>query len=157
MSIRTPFWESVDSLRQLEATIIAAGLVGITIADLQTATGLSRRTIDRNLMALRELGSGIVNDGSGGRVARRWSLAADQAVFRQGGRAVMSEQREWVYDTLGREYWSLHRGWRVSVHEIHMGWHWAIIRSGVGAGGVESDRAAAEAAAIAEVDRIMGQ
>jgi DNA-binding transcriptional ArsR family regulator len=85
MSIRTPFWESVDSLRQLEATIIAAGLVGITIADLQLQTGLSRRTIDRNLMALRALGAGLSNDGSGGRVARRWSLAADQAVFRQGG------------------------------------------------------------------------
>jgi DNA-binding transcriptional ArsR family regulator len=83
MSIRTPFWKSVDSLRQLEATIIAAGFVGITIADLQAATGLSRRTIDRNLMALRELGSGIVNDGSGGRVARRWMLQADQAVFLQ--------------------------------------------------------------------------
>ena len=85
MSIRTPFWESVDSLRQLEATIIAAGFVGITIADLQLQTGLSRRTIDRNLMALRALGAGLSNDGSGGRVARRWSLAADQAVFRQGG------------------------------------------------------------------------
>jgi biotin operon repressor len=86
MSIRTPFWESVDSLRQLEATIIAAGLVGITIADLQLQTGLSRRTIDRNLGALRELGSGIENDGSGGRVARRWMLQANQAVFRQGVR-----------------------------------------------------------------------
>ncbi len=86
MNTRYPFWRSVDSLRQLESTIIAAGLVGITIADLQAATGLSRRTIDRNLGALRELGSGIENDGSGGRVARRWSLRADQAVFRQGVR-----------------------------------------------------------------------
>jgi DNA-binding transcriptional ArsR family regulator len=86
MSTRYPFWQSVDSLRQLESTIIAAGLVGITIADLQIQTGLSRRTIDRNLGALRELGSAIVNDGSGGRVARRWSLRADQAVFRQGVR-----------------------------------------------------------------------
>ena len=86
MSTRTPFWKSIDSLRHLESTIIAAGEDGITIADLQIQTGLSRRTIDRNLMALRELGSGIVNDGSGGRVARRWSLAADQAVFRQGAR-----------------------------------------------------------------------
>ncbi len=67
----------------------------------------------------------------------------------------MSDRQQWSYDTRGREYWTLHRGWRVSVYEIHMGWHWAIIR-GVGAGGVESDRAAAEAAAIAEVDRIMG-
>jgi hypothetical protein len=86
MSIRTPFWESVDSLRQLEATIIAAGFVGITIADLQTATGLSRRTIDRNLAALQALGAVLINDGSGGRVARRWMLQADQAVFRQGVR-----------------------------------------------------------------------
>jgi predicted DNA-binding transcriptional regulator YafY len=86
MSTRYPFWQSVDSLRQLESTIIAAGLVGITIADLQAATGLSRRTIDRNLGALRELGSAIVNDGSGGRVARRWMLQANQAVFRQGVR-----------------------------------------------------------------------
>jgi len=86
MTTRTPFWESVDSLRQLESTIIAAGFVGITIADLQAATGLSRRTIDRNLMALRALGAGLSNDGSGGRVARRWSLTANQAVFRQGVR-----------------------------------------------------------------------
>ena len=86
MTTRTPFWRSVDSLRQLETTIIAAGEDGITIADLQAATGLSRRTIDRNLRALQELGSGIYHDGSAGRVARRWSLRADQAVFRQGVR-----------------------------------------------------------------------
>lgn len=82
MSTRTPFWRSVDSLRQLETTIIAAGEDGITIADLQAVTGLSRRTIDRNLNALQTLGSGIINDGSGGRVARRWMLRAEQAVFR---------------------------------------------------------------------------
>ena len=82
MSTRTPFWRSVDSLRQLETTIINAGEDGITIADLQAATGLSRRTIDRNLNALQSLGSGITNDGSAGRVARRWALRADQAVFR---------------------------------------------------------------------------
>ena len=86
MTTRTPFWQSVDSLRQLETTIIRAGEDGTTIADLQTATGLSRRTIDRNLNALRELGSGIYHDDSAGRVARRWSLRADQAVFRQGVR-----------------------------------------------------------------------
>jgi len=86
MTTRTPFWESVDSLRQLESTIIAAGFVGITIADLQAATGLSRRTIDRNLGALQALGAGLSNDGSGGRVARRYMLQADQAVFRQGVR-----------------------------------------------------------------------
>lgn len=83
MSIRTQFWQGVDSLRRLEATIVAAGEDGITIAELQACTHLSRRTIDRNLAALRELGSGIVNDGSGGRVARRWMLQADQAVFLQ--------------------------------------------------------------------------
>ena len=83
MTTRTPFWQSVNSLRQLESIIIAAGFIGITIADLQTATGLSRRTIDRNLMALQTLGAGLTNDGSGGRVARRWMLRADQAVFRQ--------------------------------------------------------------------------
>ena len=82
MTTRTPFWQSVDSLRQLESTIIAAGAGGITIADLQKFTGLSRRTIDRNLIALQSLGSGLVHDGSGGRVARRWMLRADQAVFR---------------------------------------------------------------------------
>ena len=81
MTTRTPFWQSVDSLRQLETTIIAAGEDGITIADLQAATGLSRRTIDRNLNALQELGSGLTNDGSGGRVARRWMLRANRAVF----------------------------------------------------------------------------
>ena len=83
MTTRTPFWQSVDALRQLESTIIAAGDVGITIADLQRQTGLSRRTIDRNLGALQALGATLVNDGSGGRVARRWMLRADQAVFRQ--------------------------------------------------------------------------
>ena len=82
MTTRTPFWQSVSSLRELEATVINAGEDGITIADLQTATGLSRRTIDRNLIALQELGSGIANDVSGGRVARRWMLRADQSVFR---------------------------------------------------------------------------
>ena len=82
MTTRTPFWQSVDSLRQLETTIIDAGVDGITIADLQAVTGLSRRTIDRNLIALQELGSGLVHDGSGGRVARRWMLQEDQAVFR---------------------------------------------------------------------------
>jgi hypothetical protein len=86
MTSRTPFYQSVDSLRQLESTIIAAGLLGITIADLQTATGLSRRTIDRNLIALQTLGAVLINDGAGGRVARRWMLQADQAVFRQGVR-----------------------------------------------------------------------
>ena len=82
MTTRTPFWESVDSLRHLETTIIRAGEDGITIADLQAATGLSRRTIDRNLRALQELGSGITHDDSAGRVARQWMLRADQAVFR---------------------------------------------------------------------------
>lgn len=86
MTTRYPFWKSVDSLRQLESTIIAAGLVGITIADLQLQTGLSRRTIDRNLIALQSLGACLINDGSGGRVARRWMLQADEAVFRQGVR-----------------------------------------------------------------------
>ena len=83
MTTRTPFWRSVDGLRQLETTIIAAGKDGITIADLQKLTALSRRTIDRNLNALQSLGSGIANDGSGGRVARRWMLQEDQAVFRR--------------------------------------------------------------------------
>ena len=83
MATRTPFYQSVDSLRQLESTIIAAGLAGITIADLQLRTGLSRRTIDRNLIALQTLGACLYNDGSGGRVARRWMLQADQAVFRR--------------------------------------------------------------------------
>ena len=82
MTKRTAFWESVCSLRHLETTIIRAGEDGITIADLQAATGLSRRTIDRNLIALQTLGAGLTNDGSGGRVARRWMLRADQAVFR---------------------------------------------------------------------------
>ena len=86
MTTRTPFWRSVDGLRQLETTIIAAGEDGITIADLQAATGLSRRTIDRNLIALQELGSGLTNDGSGGRGARRWMLSANRAVFHRGVR-----------------------------------------------------------------------
>ena len=84
MTKRTAFWESVWSLRHLEITIIRAGEDGITIADLQAVTGLSRRTIDRNLNALRDLGSGIYHDDSAGRVARRWSLRGKDAVFRQG-------------------------------------------------------------------------
>lgn len=86
MSTRTPFWRSVDGLRQLETTIIDAGPSGITIADLQKLTALSRRTIDRNLNALQALGAGLTNDGSAGRVARRWALRADRAVFRQEAR-----------------------------------------------------------------------
>ena len=86
MTTRTPFWRSVDGLRQLETTIIDAGPSGITIADLQKLTALSRRTIDRNLNALQSLGSGLINDGSGGRVARRWMLSANRAVFHRGVR-----------------------------------------------------------------------
>ena len=65
----------------------------------------------------------------------------------------MSEQREWYHGVLGSEFWTIHRGWRVFIRKSPLGWHWSIMREGVGVGGVEHDRPAAETTAFAAVDR----
>lgn len=65
----------------------------------------------------------------------------------------MSERREWFHGVLESEFWTVYRGWRVFVRKSRLGWHWSIMREGVGVGSVENDRPAAEAAAFAEVDR----
>lgn len=65
----------------------------------------------------------------------------------------MSERREWFCGVLQSDFWTIHRGWRVIVRKGLLGWHWSIMREGVGVGSVENDRPAAEAAAFAEVDR----
>ena len=67
-------------MRRLEATIINAGHHGVIIDDLVAAIGTSRRTIDRLLLQLQELGSGISLDWTPGPVAGTWTHAG-QAVF----------------------------------------------------------------------------
>ena len=71
----------------------------------------------------------------------------------------MSERREWLSGVLESEFWTIHRGWRVFVRKGLLGpyWHWSILGKGVSVGSVENDRPSAEATAIAEVDRRMGQ
>ena len=65
----------------------------------------------------------------------------------------MSERREWFSGVLEAEFGTVHKGWRVFIRKSPFGWHWSIMREGVSAGGVESDRPAAEVAAFAAVDR----
>ena len=68
----------------------------------------------------------------------------------------MGERREWFSGVLESEFWTVYRGWRVFVRKGLLGWHWSIMREGVGVGSVENDRPAAEASAFAEVDRRTG-
>ena len=70
----------VNQMRRIEATIINAGRNGVTIDDLVAAIGTSRRTIDRLLQQLQELGSGISLDWQPGPVAGTWTHSG-QAVF----------------------------------------------------------------------------
>jgi len=70
----------VNQMRRLEATIINAGRHGVTIDDLTAATGTSRRTIDRLLQQLQDLGSGVNLDWQPGPVAGTWTHSG-QAVF----------------------------------------------------------------------------
>lgn len=65
----------------------------------------------------------------------------------------MSEQQQWCHGAREAEFWTVQKGWRVFVRKGLLGWHWSIMREGVGVGSVENDRPAAEAAAFAEVDR----
>lgn len=64
----------------------------------------------------------------------------------------MSERREWFSGVLESEFWTVHKGWRVFIRKGLLGWHWSIMREGVGVGSVENDRPSAEATAFAEVD-----
>ena len=82
---RTPLAETVSGLRRIEVTLRTAGSDGCTMSDLTAATGLVRRTIDRNLRALIELGSDITHDDATGSTPRTWRLTG-RAVFSGGGR-----------------------------------------------------------------------
>ena len=82
---RTPLSETVSGLRRIEVTLRTAGSDGCTMADLTAATGLVRRTIDRNLRALIELGSDIAHDDATGSVPRTWRLTG-RSVFAGGGK-----------------------------------------------------------------------
>ena len=73
----------VDQMRRLEATIISAGHHGVTIDDLVAAVGTSRRTIDRLLSQLEDLGSDISLDWQPGPVAGTWRHSG-RAVFVHG-------------------------------------------------------------------------
>jgi hypothetical protein len=55
------------------------------MSDLTAATGLVRRTIDRNLRALIELGCEITHDDATGSTPRTWRLTG-RSVFSGGGK-----------------------------------------------------------------------
>ena len=82
---RTPLSETVNGLRRIETTLRTAGSDGCTMSDLTAATGLVRRTIDRNLRALIELGCEITHDDATGSTPRTWRLTG-RAVFAEGQR-----------------------------------------------------------------------
>lgn len=82
---RTPLAETVSGLRRIEITLRTAGSDGCTMSDLTAATGLVRRTIDRNLRALIELGCEITHDDATGSTPRTWRLTG-QSVFAGGGK-----------------------------------------------------------------------
>jgi hypothetical protein len=68
----------------------------------------------------------------------------------------VSDKTEWFHGVLETEFWTVHRGWRVFIRKSQFGWHWSIMREGASRGCVTDDRAAAEAAAFAAVDRMVG-
>lgn len=68
----------------------------------------------------------------------------------------MSDKTEWFHGVREAEFWTVYRGWRVFVSKGLFGWHWSIMREGVGKGSAENDRPSAEAAAFAAVDRMVG-
>ena len=82
---RTALSETVNGLRRIETTLRTAGSDGCTMSDLTAATGLVRRTIDRNLRALIELGCEITHDDATGSTPRTWRLTG-RSVFAGGGR-----------------------------------------------------------------------
>ena len=67
----------------------------------------------------------------------------------------MSEQHEWFSGVLESEFWTMHKGWRVFVRKSQLGWHWSIMREGLGRGSMTDDRPSAEAAAFEAVDRMV--
>lgn len=67
----------------------------------------------------------------------------------------MAERREWFSGVLESEFWTVHKGWRVFVRKSQLGWHWSIMREGLGRGGMTDDRPSAEAAAFEAVDRMV--
>lgn len=82
---RTPLSDTINGLRRIETTLRTAGSDGCTMSDLTAATGLVRRTIDRNLRALIELGCEITHDDATGSTPRTWRLTG-RSVFAGGGR-----------------------------------------------------------------------
>lgn len=82
---RTPLAETVSGLRRIEITLRTAGSDGCTMSDLTAATGLVRRTIDRNLRALIDLGCEITHDDATGSTPRTWRLTG-RSVFAGGER-----------------------------------------------------------------------
>ena len=82
---RTPLSETVSGLRRIEVTLRTAGSDGCTMSDLTAATGLVRRTIDRNLRALIDLGCEITHDDATGSTPRTWRLTG-RSVFAGGGK-----------------------------------------------------------------------
>jgi hypothetical protein len=83
--IRTPLSDTISGLRRIETTLRTAGSDGCTMSDLTSATGLVRRTIDRNLRALIELGCEITHDQATGSTPRTWRLTG-RTVFSGGER-----------------------------------------------------------------------
>jgi len=81
---RTPLSDTVSGLRRIEVVLRTAGSDGCTMADLTAATGLVRRTIDRNLRALIDLGCEITHDDATGSTPRTWRLTG-RSVFAGGG------------------------------------------------------------------------
>ena len=73
MTGKQPVTHTVDLLRRIERTIITSGRDGCTIDDLRAATGTTRRTVDRLLIALQTLGSGVRLEYAGGPVAGIWT------------------------------------------------------------------------------------
>ena len=82
---RTPLSDTINGLRRIEITLRTAGSDGCTMSDLTAATGLVRRTIDRNLKALIELGCEITHDDATGSTPRTWRLTG-RSVFAGGGK-----------------------------------------------------------------------
>ena len=82
---RTPLSDTINGVRRIETTLRTAGSDGCTMSDLTAATGLVRRTIDRNLRALIDLGSEITHDDATGSTPRTWRLTG-RSVFAGGGR-----------------------------------------------------------------------
>ena len=82
---RTPLSDTINGLRRIEVTLRTAGSGGCTMSDLTAATGLVRRTSDRNLRALIDLGCEITHDDATGSTPRTCRLTG-RSVFSGGGK-----------------------------------------------------------------------